>query len=74
MLELIAYMAGVTGLLSLIGVALLLFVDDKVAERQRAEHIASLRASLKKANAEVSQHPHLRYPSPLPTITTGTST
>lgn len=68
MLDLIAFLSGVAGLLALIGVALLVMVDEHIARRRRAEHKAARCAGIEQANAELDGRPHLRFPSPLPTM------
>lgn len=73
MLDLIAFLSGVAGLLALIGVALLVMVDEHIAQRKRAEIQAARCAGIKQANAELDARPHLRFPNHLPTIK-GTST
>lgn len=67
-LYLIAHIALTVALLAGIAAALLTWVDGLRANHDRAE-----RKAVAAADREVSTRPHLRFPSPLPTINKGTS-
>lgn len=60
---LIAHIALTVALLAGIAAALLTWVDGLRANRDRAE-----RKAVAAADHEVSKRPHLRFPSPLPTL------
>lgn len=62
-LYLIAHIALTVALLAGIAAALLTWVDGLRANRDRAE-----RKAVAAADSEVSKRPHLRFPSPLPTL------
>lgn len=65
-LYLIANICATVAMLAGIAAALLTWVDGLRANHDRAE-----RKAVAAADREVSKRPHLRFPSPLPTINQG---
>ena len=65
-LYLLAHIALTVAFLCSLGAALLIWVDGL-----RANHDSAERKAVAAADREVSKRPHLRFPSPLPTINQG---